>query len=204
MVDAAEIVRFADAPPPPGLTPWVDGREPASDIVIAEADPAWPARYESLRDRIRNALGDTALSIAHVGSTSVPGLPAKPVIDIDLVVADPGDEPGYVPALEAAGFVLTVREPWWYEHRCLVAADPRANLHVFPPDCAEAARHLLFRDWLRAHPDDRERYAEVKRAAAAASNRRGEHVMAYNARKQDVLRDIYRRAFRELGLLPAD
>ena len=121
----------------------------------------------------------------------MPGLDAKPIIDIDLVVADSADEASYVPALEAAGFVLRVREPWWYEHRCFVFEDPRCNLHVFSSDCAESARHRLFRDWLRTNPADRERYRDAKLAAAAEANARGEHVMEYNARKQDVIREIY-------------
>ena len=104
---------------------------------------------------INAALGDSALSVEHVGSTAVPGLPAKPVIDIDLTVAESGDEPAYVPSLERCGFVLVIREPWWYEHRCLRRQEPACNLHVFSPDCAEAERHRIFRDWLRSHPADR-------------------------------------------------
>ncbi|WP_345803237.1 GrpB family protein [Microbacterium sp. AZCO] len=202
MPSAADIVRFADAPAPPGQTPWVAGAEPLPDIVIAEPNAAWAEAFAVLEGRIRGALGPTAVSVTHVGSTSVAGLPAKPIIDIDLIVADPDDEDAYVPALEAAGFRLRVREPWWYGHRCFGATEPLCNLHVFPPDCPEAARHLIFRDWLRTHPEDRERYADAKRAAAAAANERGEHVMQYNARKQDVVREIYDRAFRGLGLLP--
>ena len=155
-----------------------------------------------LAERILGALGDRALSIEHVGSTSVPGLAAKPIIDVNLVVADSSDEVDYVPALEAAGFVLRVREPWWYEHRCLVFADPQCNLHVFSPDCAEAARVRLFRDWLRVNPADRDLYRDAKIAAAREANARGEHVMEYNARKQGVIREIYERAFRGAGLLP--
>jgi GrpB-like predicted nucleotidyltransferase (UPF0157 family) len=200
MLRAEEIVRFRDAPAPPGESPWVQG-EPARDIAVVEPDPAWPAVFEELAAVITGALGDSALSIEHVGSTSVPELAAKPVIDIDLTVADSGDEQAYVPALENAGFVLRVREPWWYEHRCLVRESPRCNLHVFSPDTAEAVRHRIFRDHLRTHADDRALYAAVKRAAAVEANVHGEHVMEYNARKQDVVRQIYDRAFRAAGLL---
>jgi len=201
MLSAADIVRFSDAPAPPGTSPWVGDAEPQADIAIVPPDPAWPAQFEELAGRVRAALGDAALSIEHVGSTSVPGLPAKPIIDIDLTVADGTDEDAYVPALTAAGFTLRVREPWWYEHRLLAAVDPRCNLHVWSPETPEPVRHVIFRDWLRAHEDERALYRDAKRAAAAESNARGEHVMQYNARKQALIREIYGRAFRAAGLI---
>ena len=197
-----EIVRFSDAVAPTGVSPWVGVAAPVRGIVIEVYDPDWPRRFTVLAERILGALGDRALSIEHVGSTSVPGLAAKPIIDVNLVVADSSDEVDYVPALEAAGFVLRVREPWWYEHRCLVFADPRCNLHVFSPGCAEAARHRIFRDWLRATPADRDLYRDAKVTAASEANVRDEHVMEYNARKQSVIREIYGRAFRAAGLMP--
>jgi GrpB-like predicted nucleotidyltransferase (UPF0157 family) len=197
-----EIVRFSDAVAPTGVSPWVGVAEPVRGIVIEAYDPEWPRRFDELDRRISDALGDRALSIAHVGSTSVPGLAAKPIIDVDLIVPDSSDEDGYVPALESAGFVLRVREPWWYEHRCLVFADPPCNLHVFTPGCAEPARHRIFRDWLRANPADRDLYRDAKVTAAREANARGEHVMEYNARKRAVIREIYDRAFRAAGLMP--
>jgi GrpB-like predicted nucleotidyltransferase (UPF0157 family) len=136
-----------------------------------------------------------------VGSTSVPGLAAKPVIDIDLTVADPDREQDYVPALEANGFRLVIREPWWYGHRLLRTNEPACNLHVFGPDSPEPVRHRIFRDWLRGNPAERDRYAAVKQQAASAANARGEHVMQYNARKEQVIREIYHRAFVAAGLL---
>jgi GrpB-like predicted nucleotidyltransferase (UPF0157 family) len=168
---------------------------------MAEPDPGWPLLYDGLAGRIREALGWRALHVEHVGSTSVPGLAAKPIIDIDLTVADPDREQDYVPALERAGFRLVIREPWWFGHRALVADDPRCNVHVFGFDSPELIKHRIFRDWLRGNPDDRDRYAAVKRQAAAASNEAGEHVMQYNARKEQVIRDIYHRAFLASGLL---
>jgi GrpB-like predicted nucleotidyltransferase (UPF0157 family) len=131
----------------------------------------------------------------------VPGLAAKPIIDIDLSVADPCDEPSYVPDLEAAGFRLRMREPGWHEHRLVVADDPRANIHVFGTDSPEVIRHRMFRDWLIEHPDDRERYAAAKRESAEASNQAGRAVEGYNGRKQPVVRDILDRMFRAHGLL---
>jgi GrpB-like predicted nucleotidyltransferase (UPF0157 family) len=202
MPTRAEIITFDDSPPPPGAEAWVPGAAPAAGIEVIEPDPGWPQRYEELAGRIREALGERALRLEHVGSTSVPGLPAKPIIDIDLTVADSDREQDYVPALEAAGFTLVIREPWWYGHRALRAdSPPRGNLHVFGPDSPEAARHRIFRDWLRANPDDRDRYAAIKRQAASEANARGEHVMEYNARKEQVIREIYQRAFAAAGLL---
>ncbi len=179
---------------------FVDGGPTRGPIDIVEYDPSWPATFERVAATIRDALGDRVLEMEHIGSTSVPGLSAKPVIDIDLVVVDSADEAAYLPTLEAVGFRLSIREPDWHEHRCLVADDPRTNLHVFSPDCPEVTRHRLFRDWLRSHPDDLARYQEVKVAAAAASTAAGEHVMEYNQRKEPVILDIYDRMFRAAGL----
>jgi len=109
----------------------VAGAGPGTGIEVSHPDPGWPRQYDRLAGRIRQALGWRVLQLEHVGSTSVPGLAAKPVIDIDLTVADPARERDYVPALEASGFRLVIREPWWYGHRLLGADEPRCNLHVF-------------------------------------------------------------------------
>jgi GrpB-like predicted nucleotidyltransferase (UPF0157 family) len=202
MPSRTEIVSFHDAPPPAGADPWVvPGTGPDTGIEITEPDPAWPLQYDDLAVRIREALGWRVLQLEHVGSTSVPLLAAKPIIDIDLTVADPGREQDYVPALETIGFLLTIREPWWYGHRALRADEPRCNLHVFGFDSPELVKHRIFRDWLRGNPGDRDRYAAAKRQAASQANARGEHVMQYNARKQQVIREIYHRAFAAAGLL---
>ena len=201
MPSPAEIVSFDDSPPPPGAGPWVPGAIPAVGIEVTDPDPAWPRQYDDLAGRIRQALGWRVLQLEHVGSTSVPGLAAKPIIDIDLTVADPDREPDYMPALETIGFRLAIREPWRYGHRALVADEPRCNLHVFGFDSPEPVRHRIFRDWLRGNPDERDRYAATKHQAASAANAGGEHVMQYNARKQQVIREIYHRAFVAAGLL---
>ena len=177
------------------------GAAPATGIEITDPDPAWPRQYDDLAARIREALGWRVLQLEHVGSTSVPGLAAKPIIDIDLTVADPEREPDYIPALEMAGFRLMIREPWWYGHRALQADAPRCNLHVFGFDSPEPVRHRIFRDWLRGNPAERDRYAAAKSQAASEANAGGEHVMQYNARKQQVIREIYHRAFAAAGLL---
>jgi len=131
----------------------------------------------------------------------VPGLPAKPIIDIDLVVSDSSDEASWLPGLEMAGFVLLIREPWWYEHRCLRLDEPMCNLHVFSPNCAEVARHQIFRDWLIKSAEDKKLYSKAKLEAAENTNYKGELVEDYNARKQGVIREIYQRAFAAAGLL---
>jgi GrpB-like predicted nucleotidyltransferase (UPF0157 family) len=202
MPSRAELLTFVDdVPVPPGADSWVPGATPATGIEVTDPDPAWPRRYDDLASRIRAALGWRVLQLEHVGSTSVPGLAAKPIIDMDLTVADPGREPDYVPALETIGFRLTIRQPWWYGHRVLVSDEPRANLHVFGFDSPEPVRHRIFRDWLRGNPAERERYAAAKQQAAASANEAGEHVMQYNARKQQIVREIYHRAFVAAGLL---
>ena len=188
-----DIMRHYDSDP--DENPWVRGKPAPEIIEVVPYDPAWPALYEKLTAQIAGALGAAALAVDHVGSTAVPGLPAKPVIDIDVAVANPADEAAYVPALEAIGYLLTVREPSWHQHRCLQRGSPRVNLHVFGPDCPENIRHKLFRDWLRGHAGDRDRYAQAKHAAA----RGVDHVADYNQRKQAVLRDIYDRMFRAAG-----
>lgn len=201
MVTAAEIVTLLDPPVPAGQTPWVGGARPLTDIVIVEPDASWPAVFETIAARIRAAVGARALTLEHVGSTAVPGLPAKPVIDVDLIVADPDQEAGWLGPLERAGFVLRVREPWWYGHRMLRLEGPAANLHVFGPDSAEHWRHLVFRDHLRCDAADRARYAAAKREAAAAATGHGEDMQQYTDRKESEVRRILHRAFVAAGLL---
>jgi GrpB-like predicted nucleotidyltransferase (UPF0157 family) len=107
-----------------------------------------------------------------------------------------------VPALERAGFRLAIREPWWWQHRCLRHDEPACNLHVFGFNSPELIKHRIFRDWLRGNPGERDRYAAVKRESAARANAAGEHTMQYNARKEQLIREIYQRAFTAAGLLP--
>ncbi len=161
-------------------------------VEVVPYDEGWPAQYDGVAARVRAALGDRVRLLEHVGSTSVPGLAAKPVIDVNLVVADSGDEAAYVPALEAAGFVLRIREPDWEQHRVLALEDPNTNLHVFSPGSAEPARTRMFRNWLRDHPDDREAYAALKTELA----REGfAEVMDYNNHKAALVYDIYEKLF---------
>src|SRR5918996_1690928 len=131
-------------------------------ILIVDYDPQWAELFEREAARIRSVLADRALRIEHVGSTSVPGLPAKPIIDLVLVVTDSADEMAYVPALAATRYRLHVREPDWYEHRMFKGPDTDINLHTFSAGCPEIDRMLMFRDWLRVSPTDRQLYAQAK------------------------------------------
>jgi GrpB-like predicted nucleotidyltransferase (UPF0157 family) len=160
-------------------------------ITLAEYDPGWPGLFAREARRIRAALGETALRVEHVGSTSVPGLAAKPIIDILLVVADSADEPSYLPSLESAGYRLRIREPGWLEHRLFKGPDTDINLHVFSAGTAEIDRMLRFRDWLRVNRTDRDLYLRVKRDLAGRTWR---HVQHYADAKTAVIREIMDRA----------
>lgn len=195
----SEILRHHDWAERDDADIWVAGGPTSGPIHVVEYDPRWPEQFDVVADRIRTALGDRVIELDHIGSTSVPGSAAKPVIDVDLVVADSADEHAYAPALEATGFRLLVRERDWHEHRMFSSDDPRTNLHVFSPGCPELSRHRMFRDWLRTRPDDLALYCDTKVAAAAASSGAGEHVMEYNQRKEPVIRDIYDRMFHAHG-----
>ena len=160
-------------------------------IVLVEYDPKWVLRFEREAHRIRAALGTRALLLEHAGSTSVPGLVAKPIIDIVLAVPDSSNEDDYVPALEAEGYGLRIREPDWYEHRVLKKTDPSVNLHVFSADCPEIDRMLAFRDHLRSNEADRQLYERTKRELAS---QHWAYVQDYADAKSDVVEEIIARA----------
>jgi GrpB-like predicted nucleotidyltransferase (UPF0157 family) len=162
-------------------------------IVLVDYDQAWPALYAREEARIRATLGDRVLRIEHTGSTSIPGLAAKPIIDITMLVADVSDEPAYVPDLEAAGYMIRIREnePDWYDHRVFKGPDTNVNLHVFSAGCVELERMVGFRDWLRTHDDDRELYGRTKRELVG---RDWEYVQNYADAKSEVVDAINRRA----------
>nr|POE88138.1 upf0157 protein [Quercus suber] len=198
------------------------------ELAIVEPDSQWLVHFQTFKSRILAAFephgpvgvlsrhgqdgdeeagGVKILSIDHVGSTSVPNLPAKAVIDIDLVLSPNSlsSEAFYVPRLEAAGFQFLLREPPWHGHRFFAAWEPMScNLHVWGPLCPEAARHQIFKRWLTEHEDDRALYARTKKECAALSREKGEDVATYNLRKEAVIRDILLRAFKGLGYLDDD
>jgi GrpB-like predicted nucleotidyltransferase (UPF0157 family) len=159
-------------------------------VQLVEYDPAWVDRYSRRATELRAALGPRIRSIEHIGSTSVPGLVAKPVIDILVGIDDPDDEPAYLPALEAIGYDMRVREPG---HRCLRTGEPddRVNLHLRRPDDPEIRRNVLFRDRLRADQADRELYAATKRGL---TDREWPDVNYYAEAKRPVIKEILRRA----------
>jgi GrpB-like predicted nucleotidyltransferase (UPF0157 family) len=163
----------------------------ARKIEVVAYDAAWPHLFAAQEARIRTALGAAALLVEHVGSTSVPGLRAKPVIDIQLAVRDSAEEDSYRPALEQAGYRLIVREPQWYQHRLFKGAVPETNLHVFSFGCAELDRCRLFRDWLRVSAEDVALYASTKEQLAT---RDWAHVQDYANAKQGVISEILARA----------
>ena len=164
-----------------------------STIYLAPYDPAWPLLFTRLAKQIRAALGDDLLLLEHVGSTSVPGLPAKPIIDMVLAVADSRDESSYVKPLQEKGYTLRIREPDWYEHRLLKSPDVKGNLHVFTDGCEEIERMLLFRDWLRDHAGDRLLYEETKRELAAQT---WKYTQNYADAKAEVVQEILTRTRR--------
>lgn len=169
----------------------LDGR-----IILAEYDPGWPTMFEMEAAQIRAALGDVAIRIEHVGSTAVPGLAAKPIIDIVMEVPDSRDESSYEAPLQAHGYVLRIREPDWFEHRMLKGPEADINLHVFTAGSPEVARMLRFRDHLRRDADDRMRYEAVKRQL---ETRKWEYVQDYADAKTEIIREIMERAEEDGG-----
>jgi len=163
----------------------------AGPIQLVDFDPQWPGLFAREAGRVRAVLGERVLLLEHVGSTSVPGLAAKPRIDMLLVVADSADEPAYVTDMEAADYVLHIREPEWHEHRLFKGPDTDINLHVFSQGCSEIERMLLFRDWLRSHPSDRQLYERTKRELARKNWKYGQN---YADAKTAVVEEILARA----------
>lgn len=188
-----EVTQRLCSTPEQMATAWVAGTPPAIEpVVLVPYDPRWPRMFDEQADAIREVLAGQRITIEHVGSTAVPGLAAKPIIDIDLIVADSADEATYVPHLERAGFRLVLREPFWHQHRMLTRTAPAVNLHVFGPNAPEHIRHLVFRDWLRTHPGDRDLYGTAKRDLAAKT---ADTPADYNLAKNPIIDEIYARAF---------
>lgn len=169
------------------LQPLEEGR-----IILADYDPLWPQQFLAEAQGLRAILGERAFTIEHVGSTAVPGLPAKPIVDMVLVIANSEDEPTYAPDLESAGYVLRIREPDWYEHRMFKGPRASINLHVFSSNCPEIARMLAFRDWLRENNADRELYANAKRGLA---EQKWKYVQNYADAKTAIIAEIIARAY---------
>jgi GrpB-like predicted nucleotidyltransferase (UPF0157 family) len=165
----------------------VGGRE-RRPVVLVAPDPTWPATFERHRMVIGWALGARARRIDHVGSTSVPGLAAKPVVDIQVTVDDPDDEPAFGPALEQAGYEVRVREP---RHRMFRTPARDVHVHVWAAGSPDERRHVLFRDWLRVDDADRARYEDTKCRLARRSWR---DMNYYAEAKAPVIAEIMARA----------
>ena len=182
--DPRSVIEKAWIEPPPKL---------AGPIAFVESDPAWPELFAREEARIRSVLGDRVVRIEHTGSTSVPGLAAKPIIDITMLVADVNDEAAWIPDLETAGYSVRIREsePEWYDHRVLKGPDTNINLHVFSAGCVELERMIGFRDWLRTHDDDRALYESTKRELI---KREWKFVQNYADAKGEVVEAIAARA----------
>jgi GrpB-like predicted nucleotidyltransferase (UPF0157 family) len=158
---------------------------------LTEYSAEWQALFIHEAQRVRATLGDRVLMLEHVGSTSVPGLAAKPIIDMILAVADSADEPSYVPAMESAGYVLHIREPEWHQHRLFKGPDTDINLHVYSFGCPEIDKMLMFRDWLRSNDADRDLYERIKRDLAKQT---WKYVQNYADAKTAVVEEIVARA----------
>lgn len=158
-------------------------------VLLREHDPAWASQFAAIRLRLAGALGDDALRVEHVGSTAVPGLCAKPVIDVVLVVPDSADEAAYARRLRDGGFALHHREPDWHEHRMFTLENPAANVHVFSAGCPEIERMLHFRDLLRRDARARDMYESTKGELA---RREWKSVQEYADAKTDVVERLLR------------
>ena len=137
------------------------------EIVIVPYNPQWPRIFQYHQKKIVSCLGSSVKQIEHVGSTSVPGLAAKPIIDMLLILEDSSSEESYLPAMQHIGYELRIREPDWFEHRMLRTKEKDVHIHVFSQGCSEIDRMIAFRNHLRKHDSYREAYAHLKRELAA-------------------------------------
>ena len=185
------LARQAMAQMWPGFAVTEGSERPKVPLVVVDYDPVWPQTYERWRQRVAAALGRTAIRIEHVGSTSVPGLAAKPITDIQVSVADPGHEPSYVPPLQAIGLVLRSRDELHRFFRPPAGQPHEVHVHVCAAGGQWERDHLLFRDYLRAHPAACLRYAEAKRASV---RRWSDDGWAYTEAKTGVILDVLEQA----------
>lgn len=157
------------------------------EIILADYDPEWPSKYAQHARVITESLCETLLRIEHIGSTSVPGLAAKPIIDILAVVPNSADESTYIPQLKTVGYSLRVREPNFFEHRMLRTTARDVHLHVYSSNAPEIQRNLTFRDRLRSNAEDQKRYQAVKQQLATRS---WTDMNAYAQAKTEIIESI--------------
>lgn len=160
-------------------------------IVIQDYDNHWPVSFQEEAAKISAILGQKIIQLEHVGSTSIPGLAAKPIIDILLVVADSANEESYLPDLEKEGYSLKIREPDWFEHRMFKGPKADIHLHVFSQNCSEIQEMLRFRDWLKISAEDRNRYQRLKKELATKN---WTFVQDYADSKTPLINEIKERA----------
>jgi len=164
----------------------------ANPVIVLDYDPNWPGVFQSLRKRIADALGDMAAAIEHVGSTAVPELAAKPIIDIDVLLASETMLPAAIERLASLGYVHqgNLGIP---EREAFVAPtnDPLHHLYVCPPSSSEFRRHIALRDYLRANPKDAKIYGDLKITLA---ERFREDRSAYIAAKGEFVAELTSRA----------
>ena len=163
-------------------------------IQLNPYDEKWPALFEREKERILKILKDKALMIEHIGSTSVSGLMAKPIIDILLVVEDAGKEEDYMDDLCRHGYILRVREPDFENHHMFKGPDTDIHLHVFSKGSKEIEKYLLFRNYLRLHDDARELYENTKKELAKKT---WKYVQNYADAKSQVVQKILSDAIQE-------
>lgn len=162
-------------------------------VEVVPYDPAWPVRFEEIRGHLLSILSGQDVRVEHVGSTSVPGLAAKPIIDIDIVLQNGENFEGVKNALEANGYThvgdlgINGREVFKYDNKPQFMAH---HLYALSAGSEEFKRHLTFRDWLRSHPEDRDAYAQAKLAAAQQFT---DDIGAYIDAKSDIIFTIYQR-----------
>jgi GrpB-like predicted nucleotidyltransferase (UPF0157 family) len=165
----------------------VGGRQPTT-VRVVPYDRSWPERFEAERRRLRAALSGRAGRIEHFGSTAVPDLAAKPIVDILVEIDDIENDAEYRSSLEAAGYALRVLEP---QHRMYRTSARDVHVHIWPSGSDGVRRHLAFRDWLRSHPEDRQLYERTKQELAARPWR---DMNYYAEAKTPVIEEIMSRA----------
>ncbi len=162
-------------------------------VVVAPYDRRWAVEYERIRQELTLALGETAIGIEHVGSTSVEGLWAKPIIDIDVIIADGSVFPDVAGRLAAIGYQhegnlgIEGREAFRYDEKPHLMAH---HLYVCTQDSPELKRHIGFRDYLRANPEDAAAYSQVKQQGAQLFP---DDIDRYIAYKSACIEGIYQK-----------
>jgi GrpB-like predicted nucleotidyltransferase (UPF0157 family) len=175
----------------PGFETTEDSDREMEPVDLVPYDSAWASRFVRWRDRIAHVLGHHAVRVEHVGSTSVPGLAAKPILDIQVSVTDLADETSYAPALEAVGVQLRSRDVYHRYFRTYPDRPREVHVHVCSAGGEWEREHLLFRDYLRNHPAACDAYSVAKLEAARLWR---DDRIAYTDAKNDVILDILEAA----------